>query len=46
MLASLEDARKRLLKTRVTTRLKWGMQAHAGRVTKLGKVSGKEMGFS
>jgi hypothetical protein len=24
----------------------WGMQARAGRVTKVGKVSGKQMGFS
>ncbi len=27
-------------------KLEWGMQAHAGRVTKVGKVSGKQMGFS
>jgi len=24
----------------------WGTQARAGRVTKVGKVSGKQMGFS
>jgi hypothetical protein len=29
-----------------TRDIKWGMQASKGRVTKEGKVSGKQMGFS
>jgi hypothetical protein len=35
----------RVLKT-IDNYYQWGMQARAGRVTKVGKVSGKQMGFS